>query len=66
MNSETTRQLQFLASMPAGNTTMRRKDVEDMLIETGGNMLARGSLYDFVVKEIGAGVCRISLTLTHP
>ena len=55
------RQLNHLASMPAAHITMSREDAHQMLIDTGGNMLACGRLYDFVVKNIGAGVCRVSL-----
>lgn len=66
MKAEVHRQLNFLAGCPdTGHTTMAREDVRDMLLETGGNMLARGRLYDFVVINIGAGVCRVSLCLTH-
>lgn len=37
-----------------------------MLLETGGNVFACGRLYDFVVKDLGTGICKITLTLTHP
>lgn len=66
MKPELHRQLNFLASMPSGTTTMNRKDTHEMLMETGGNMLACGRLYDIVAKDIGAGVYKVSLTLTHP
>lgn len=66
MDPEMHRQLNYLAACPDhGHTTMSREDVKTLLLRTGGNMLACGRLYDFVVKEIGAGVCRISLTPTH-
>ncbi len=66
MSPEVCRQLNFLASMPGGNTTMTRKDLREMLLETGGNMLACGQLYDIVAKDIGAGVYKVSLKLVHP
>jgi hypothetical protein len=66
MTSEIHRQLNFLAGCPGGSTTMDRKDARDMLIKTGGNMLACGRLYDFVVKDIGAGVVKVSLTPANP
>jgi hypothetical protein len=66
MNIEITRQLQILAGMPSGSVVMKDFNVTDMLIETGGNMLARGSLYNFVVKPIGAGVSRVTLELANP
>lgn len=66
MKPEVHRQLNFLAACPAGTTTMDRKDAKALLLETGGNMLACGRPYDFVVMDIGAGVCKISLTPTNP
>lgn len=65
MNSEVNRQLNFLAGMPGGHTTMKHGDAQSMLLETGGNMLACGTLYDFVLKDLGAGVYRVSLTPSY-
>lgn len=45
---------------------MNRKEAHEVLMETGGNMLTQGRLYDIVAKDIGAGVYKVSLTLTHP
>lgn len=61
MTPEVKRQLNFLASMPGGHTTMLRKDAQELLIETGGQMLAFGGLYDIIATDIGAGVYRVSL-----
>lgn len=66
MKEETIRQLRFLASMPAGSVTMKDADVETMLLESGSGMLARGSLYNYVIKPIGAGVSRVALELANP
>lgn len=66
MSPEQQRQLNFLASCPAGHTTMTTQDVHEVMMATGGNMLARGSLYDIVAKPLGAGVFKVSLKLTHP
>lgn len=66
MSPEATRQLQFLAQVPGGNTTMERAELREVLLQTGGNMLACGRLYDIVSKPLGAGVYRVSLTPTHP
>lgn len=66
MTAEAKRVLNFLAGMPAGNSTVSRKDCRDILIETGGNMLARGRLYNIVAKNIGAGVIRLHLELANP
>ncbi len=45
---------------------MTRTDLKTILLETGGNLLACGRLYDITGKDIGAGVYRVSLTPTHP
>lgn len=66
VSKEAIRVLNFLAGMPGGHSTLTRKDVHDLLLETGGNMLARGRLYDIVARDIGAGVYKISLTLANP
>lgn len=66
MTPEQHRQLNFLAACPAGSTTMEHDDLKTVLMETGGNMLACGRLYDIVGKSIGAGVYKVTLTPTHP
>jgi hypothetical protein len=66
MSPEVTRTLNFFASSPVGHTTMTRKDVREMLLETGGNLLAGGRLYDIVAKDIGAGVYKVTLQLSNP
>jgi hypothetical protein len=66
MSAEQRRQLNFLAAIPNGSTTMTRADLKTILLETGGNMLACGRLYDIVAKDIGAGVYKVTLALTHP
>lgn len=66
MTPEQHRQLNFLAGCPQGSTTMERADLKTVLMETGGNMLACGRLYDIVAKDIGAGVYKVTLTPTHP
>lgn len=66
MTSEQHRQLNFLAAYPIGSTTMEHDDLKAVLMETGGNMLACGRLYDIVGKPIGAGVYKVTLTPTHP
>lgn len=66
MTPEQHRVCNFLASLPSGNTTVEHDDVKAILLETGGNILARGRLYDIVAKPIGAGIYKLSLTPTHP
>lgn len=67
MTPETHRQLNVLANNPDfACTTMKTEDARVMLLEMGGRMLACGRLYNFVIRDIGAGVSEVSLTLTHP
>lgn len=66
MSPEAHRQLNFLAAMPLGHTTMSRHDLQEVLLETGGNMLACGRLYDIVTKDLGVGVYKVSLALANP
>lgn len=66
LSVEVARQLNFLAGFPSGHTTMTSEDAKEMLVYTGGNMLACGRLYDIVARNIGAGVYRINLTLANP
>lgn len=66
MSPEARRQLNFLASLPSGNTTVAKDDLRDILMETGGNMLARGRLYDIHSKHLGAGIYRLTLKATNP
>lgn len=66
MTPEAKRQLNFLASLPSGNTTVMKDDLRDIMMETGGNMLACGRLYDIKSKHLGAGVYRITLKTINP
>jgi hypothetical protein len=63
MTPEQNKQLNFLASMPTGSTTMTEHDLRTILLETGGDMLACGRLYEIVPKHIGAGIYRVTLVL---
>jgi len=62
MTPEATRILSFLASVPRGHSTIKEKDLEELLMDTGGNVLCRGSLMDIQTKPLGAGVCKIWTT----
>jgi hypothetical protein len=55
------RALNFLASLPGGSDTVTREELRSILYHTGGNMMARGRLYDFRVENLGAGIYRLSL-----
>lgn len=66
MSPETSRKLNFLCGCLGGSVTMTTKDCEELLLETGGNCLAQGRLYNFKVQHIGVGVQRVTLELANP
>lgn len=67
MKEDVRRQLNFLCSAgPYANTTMDQADLRELLLETGGNTLACGRLYNFKPEHLGAGVFRVSLELANP
>jgi hypothetical protein len=61
VNARKERVLNFLASNPDGSDVMVAADLREVLLFTGGTMMARGRLYDIVSKPLGAGVYRVSL-----
>ena len=66
MNKEAIKVLNFLASMPSGSDVVSKESLHDLLMGTGGTMMARGRLYNIIGKNIGAGVYRVHLKLTNP
>ena len=42
---------------------MTRAELRATLLATGGQLLARGHLWEIVAKHLGAGVYRVSLRL---
>ena len=66
MSIETTRALNFLASAgPSANTTVKNADADTIMLDTGGNILARGVLYNIKSQRVSPGVCRLSLERTN-
>ena len=50
-------------SMPKiASMTIDQKDLKELLLETGGQIIANGSLYEIISKHIGAGVYKVTLT----
>ncbi len=41
--------------------TVERKDLKELLLETGGNIISCGVLWDIETKHLGAGVYRVRL-----
>lgn len=66
LTPEAQRQLQFLARCPSGHTTVEEKDLKQILLDTGGNMLACGRLYNIKSNHLGVGIHRIYLELANP
>jgi hypothetical protein len=49
-------------TMPVyASTTMRRKDYQDTLLATDGFIMACGSMWDIIGKNMGAGIYRVTL-----
>lgn len=60
--AEADRLLGFLAGMPGGNcTASSRAVVREVMLQTGGRMMAAGHLYDLRSRPLGGGVYRLTL-----
>jgi hypothetical protein len=52
-------------TMPnVANTTMDKKDLREVLLSTGGFILACGHLYDIKSRHLGVGIYKVWLKLT--
>lgn len=61
------RTLNFLASAgPHANTTVSGEEADQIMLQTGGNILARGVLYSIVCKQMSPKVFRLSLEVSNP
>lgn len=47
-------------------STLEKDDLRSLMLETGGNMMCRGRLYDIEAKHLGAGVYRVKLKEGQP
>ena len=62
MSDEITRTLNFLASAGLrANTTVKNADADKIMLDSGGNIMSRGVLYNIKAQRISPGVCRLSL-----
>lgn len=53
-------------TMPVfATTTMDTKDLKELLLETGSNIMACGVLYDIQTKYLGAGVYEVWLSRSN-
>jgi hypothetical protein len=67
MKAENRRTLNFLCGSPSyGTTTVETADLREILLETGGNVMARGRLYNLKSELLGAGVYKLSLEIANP
>ena len=42
-------------------TTMKKEDIQAVLLRHGSWVMAQGRMWDIHVEDIGAGVCKVSL-----
>lgn len=59
---EASRAANWLASGPRyNNTTLHRADLQSLLFNSGGYLLAQGRQWNIKVESLGAGISRVSL-----
>lgn len=62
MSDEIRRTLNFLASAgPYANTIVNNADADEIMLQTGGDIMSRGLLYNIKSQRISPGVCKLSL-----
>lgn len=62
MTGEASRILSHLASMPQyGNASATYAQVREIMLQTGGEMMAAGDMYEIKSKALGGGVYRLTL-----
>ncbi len=62
-SAEAKRLLNFLAAAPHGIATAESKAVvRQVMLSTGGRLLAYGSDHDIIAKHLGGGVYRVTLS----
>lgn len=62
VKAEANRIMNFLAGLPHGNASASsRAVVREIMLQTGGSMMAAGNLYDVKAKSLGGGVYRMTL-----
>jgi hypothetical protein len=65
--AEAERILNFLAYLPQGQAAAPSNAVvREIMLQTGGSMLANGCQYDVKSKSLGGGVYRITLARPTP
>lgn len=52
---------QFYTMPRFANMVMEKEDLKELLLATGGSIIASGILHEIVSKHIGAGVYKVTL-----
>ena len=55
----------FYTMPELAHMTTDRKELKELLLNTGSDIIACGRLYDIVTKHLGAGVYKVSLKLKN-
>ncbi len=58
--------MNFYTMPKLASMTIDSKDLKELLLNTGSDIIACGSLYDIVTKHLGAGVYKATLKLANP
>ena len=58
--------MNFYTMPKLASMTIDSKDLKELLLNTGSDIIACGSLYNIVTKHLGAGVYKITLKLANP
>jgi hypothetical protein len=66
MSGEANRILDNFARCPGTHTTCEKPVLREIMLQTGGQLMANGQLYDIHKRSLGAGVYRLSLRPWEP
>ena len=67
MSANAKRTLNFLASAgPYANTTVTGDECDEIMLQTGGSILAQGRLFNIKSKRLSPKVYHLSLELANP
>ena len=53
----------FYVSPAFARVTMKKKDLNELLLATDGWISANGQMYDIISKHIGAGIYKVTVRL---
>lgn len=65
-DGEYARIVSFLSGMPGlAHSTMETREYRDLLLRSGGQIMANGHLWDIIGKNLGAGVYKVTTRKTN-